>query len=372
MKQHGLFTVGIGETRLPLAWLRPSSPRSFLTELRAVVKILISSHAFAPSLGGIETVGRLLAQEFVRLGNKVKVVTQTPGKNKQNQEYEILRQPSLTSLCHAMRWCDIYWQSNLSLRTLWPNALVRRPLVITHHGSYCRAPLGIDFNQRLKHAVVNRAISVAASHAVAACFRTHSHIILDPYDAQLFRRPLPERERSQDLVFLGRLVVEKGVDLLLQALNRLKSRGDVPSLTIIGTGPERAPLERLTDRFGLGSRVTFVGAKEGDELVQLLQGHKILVVPSRYNEPFGIAALEGIACGCVVIGSSGGGLPEAIGPCGMTFRNNDVAALAESLKRLLQSPGERSRLQAHAASHLAQFQPATVAQQYLALFRSLL
>jgi glycosyltransferase involved in cell wall biosynthesis len=336
------------------------------------VKILISSHAFAPSIGGIETVGRLLAQEFVRLGNEVKVVTQTPGKGSQNQEYEILRRPSLSSLCHAIRWCDIYWQSNLSLRTLWPNGLLRRPLVITHHGSYCRAPSGIDFNQRVKHAVVNRAVSVAASRAVAACFRTHSNIILDPYDAQLFRCPLPERERSQDLVFLGRLVAEKGVDILLQAMNRLNSRGDVPSLTIIGTGPERAPLERLADQLGLGGRVTFVGAKEGEELAQLLQTHKILVVPSRYDEPFGVVALEGIACGCIVIGSSGGGLPEAIGPCGMTFRNGDAAALAESLKRLLQNPGERARLQGHATSHLAQFQPATVAQQYFALFRSLL
>jgi glycogen synthase len=355
----------------PLVWLRLSRLHSFLTESHAVVKILISSHAFAPSIGGIETVGRLLAQEFVRLGNEVKVVTETPGKARHNQEYEVLRQPSLSLLCHAIRWCDVYWQSNLSLRTLWPNALLRRPLVITHHGSYCRAPSGIDITQRLKHAVVNRAVSVAASRAVAACFRTHSTIILDPYDAQLFRRPLPERERSQDLVFLGRLVAEKGVDILLKAMNRLKSRGGIPSLTIIGTGPEQAALERLADQLGLGAWVTFVGAKDGEELAQLLQAHKILVVPSRYEEPFGIVALEGIACGCVVIGSSGGGLPEAIGRCGMTFPNGDDAALADSLERL-QNPGERARLQAHATSHLAQFQPATVAQQYLELFRNLL
>ncbi|MGI8436342.1 MAG: glycosyltransferase, partial [Chthoniobacterales bacterium] len=91
--------------------------------------------------------------------------------------------------------------------------------------------------------------------------------------------------------------------------------------------------------------------------------------PSRYDEPFGVVALEGIASGCVVVGSSGGGLLEAIGPCGLTFPNADIAALTTLLERLLGSPGECARLRAHAPEHLARFHPTRIAQQYLALFQ---
>jgi glycogen(starch) synthase len=87
-------------------------------------------------------------------------------------------------------------------------------------------------------------------------------------------------------------------------------------LKVIGEGPCRNDLEERVRKLGLADQVEFLGAIVGEPLVNILNRHKILVVPSSWNEPFGIVALEGIACGCMVIGSSGGGLPEAIGPCG--------------------------------------------------------
>ncbi|MEO5717988.1 MAG: glycosyltransferase family 4 protein, partial [Chthoniobacterales bacterium] len=129
-------------------------------------------------------------------------------------------------------------------------------------------------------------------------------------------------------------------------------------------------LQQLTTKLGLDEQVTFRGAKGGEELRALLRQHKILAVPSRYDEPFGIVALEGIACGCVVVGSEGGGLPEAIGPCGLTFPNGDVTALAQTLETLLNSPNEQKQFLAQAPQHLAKFHPATIAESYLALFRA--
>ncbi|MEO5754604.1 MAG: glycosyltransferase family 1 protein, partial [Chthoniobacterales bacterium] len=108
------------------------------------MKILISSHAFPPSIGGIETVSRLLAAEFVRLGHAVKVLTQTPGLGAEDAAYPVLRRPSLGELVGAVRWCDVFWQNNLSLRTLWPALALGKPVAITHQGSYCRKPSGID------------------------------------------------------------------------------------------------------------------------------------------------------------------------------------------------------------------------------------
>lgn len=334
------------------------------------MKILISSHAFAPSIGGIETASALLATEFVRAGHKVTLLTQTAGESEERFSFPVIRRPSLGALLRALRWCDVYWQNNLSLRTIWPAFFLRRPVVITHQGSYCRPPAGLDLVQRVKRAVIWRARSVAISTAVADAFAMPSRIIPNPFAAELFTAGAPTAERSNDLIFVGRLVAEKGLDLLLDALAQLRRRGFSPGLTIVGAGPELAPSKQRAAALSLDDQLIFAGAKRGAELVAALQTHKILVVPSRYAEPFGIVALEGIAAGCAVIGSSGGGLPEAIGPCGLTFPNGDAAALAGRIEQLLRAPNERARLLAHAPAHLARFQPAVVAAEYLALFEA--
>jgi glycosyltransferase involved in cell wall biosynthesis len=181
---------------------------------------------------------------------------------------------------------------------------------------------------------------------------------------------LPTEERSDDLIFVGRLVSEKGIDLLLTALARLRTRGLFPKLTIVGAGPELSAIQEMAAVLELNDQVTLVGCKRDDELLILLRQHKVLVVPSRYDEPFGIVALEGIACGCVAVGTRGGGLPEAIGPCGITVPNGNPGALAQALEQLLLNPNERKRLLIRAPEHLARFHPATIAQTYLNLFHS--
>src|SRR2546423_11563028 len=116
---------------------------------------------------------------------------------------------------------------------------------------------------------------------------------------------MPQIPRNKELVFLGRLVSDKGADLLLMSLAKLKAQGLTPKLTVIGTGPEECSLKQQSVRFGIDGQVSFVGAKIETDLAQLLNEHQIMVVPSRWQEPFGIVALEGIACGCIVVGSEG-------------------------------------------------------------------
>src|SRR5207302_7541699 len=162
----------------------------------------------------------------------------------------------------------------------------------------------------------------------------------NPYDNGVFRL-LPNIVRDKTIAFLGRLVSDKGADLLLQAIKLLQHEGLMPDLTIIGAGPEEQGLRQLTHELGLDRQVTFVGEKSGAPLAELLNRHRILVVPSRWAEPFGVVALEGIACGCVVIGSESGGLKEAIGPCGLVYENGNVRALADQLKRSLNDPNSQ-------------------------------
>jgi glycosyltransferase involved in cell wall biosynthesis len=336
-------------------------------ENATALKILISSHHFRPSIGGIETVSELLAHEFVRLGHDVRLVTQTPGETKSSAK--VVRCPGPAELLRHVAWCDVFWQNNISLRALWPAALVRRPIFITYQ-TWVGNPLGdIDSTARFKLFFARFGRSVAISHAIAQQLPFESVVISNPYDDEVFWNfNWPERDR--DLVCVGRLVSDKGVDLFVDALSILRESGIETQVTIIGDGPERPALEARVRDLKLQAHVEFVGSQRPSELATALNRHRILVVPSRWPEPFGIVALEGIACGCAVVGSAQGGLPEAIGPCGVTFPNNDTRALAEGLAELITNRERQRALLAHADSHLDRFTKRTVANAYLELFES--
>lgn len=323
------------------------------------MKILLGSHHFFPSIGGIETVTNLLAREFVRLGHEVRVVTQTEGDG--DFPFTVIRRPGPLELLRHLRWCDVFLQNNISLRTLWPLLFVRRPLFITHQTWITNPDGSTGWQHRLKRFVLRFARSFAISNAIAATLPVPSIRVGNPYDDQVFKES-PIEERHRELIFVGRLVSDKGARVLLDALKLLGSK---PGLTIAGDGPERAALEKQVADLQLESQVDFVGRQHGEQLAKLLRQHQVLVVPSLWQEPFGIVALEGIACGCVVVGSAGGGLGEAIGPCGLTCPNGDAIALAKAIAGILASPDERARLRQPAPSHLARFTPRHVAGIYL-------
>lgn len=328
------------------------------------MKILIYSPLFYPSVGGIETVTYLLARELAKAGQTVKVVCQTAATDERTFPFAVIRNPSPWQLLKLTRWCQVYFQGCVSLKGLWPLLAIPRPLVVTHHTWYRRLDGSLSIPDRLKRWVTYFATNIAISNAIAQNIPAPSLVIPNPYESDVFYE-MPEIRRDRELVFLGRLVSDKGADLLIAALKQLKQRGLTPKLTSIGTGPEADNLKQQVQQFGLSSQVNFVGVKVGNELAQCLNAHQILVVPSRWQEPFGVVALEGIACGCVVVGSAGGGLKEAIGPCGLTFPNGDVEALAEILWDLLQYPHKLASYQANARSHLQKHQPQVIINAYL-------
>jgi glycosyltransferase involved in cell wall biosynthesis len=332
------------------------------------VKILISSHCFAPSVGGIETVTNLLAEEWTAAGHELRIVTKTPDPSAGHHPFPVIRNPSVGRLFLELSWCDVYFQNNISLQTLWPALLIRKPTVIAHQTWLSHGFSGIM--KRLACGLVGR-IS-----AISEAIRTKTGgdvVIPNPYQDDIFSED-PHSERDKDLIFVGRLVSDKGADLVIKALGILAQRGIHPKLTIVGEGPESAYLRELASASSLENQIVFAGRKQGPELASLLRHHRIMVVPSRWAEPFGIVALEGIACGCVVIGSDGGGLPQTIGPCGFLFPNGDYRLLALQLERLLIEGVELERLRESSQRrlHLELHTPARVSTQYLALFASLL
>jgi glycosyltransferase involved in cell wall biosynthesis len=238
--------------------------------------------------------------------------------------------------------------------------------VVSHQSWYFDPGTRPGFTALIKLNACRFVHNVCASHAIAAALRVPSKVVPDAYRSAIFH-PRGDVARDRDLIFVGRLVSDKGADLLVHALKRLEGRGLRPSLTIVGDGVERGALGALCASLCLGSAPDFVGWKTPAQTAKLLCRHKILVVPSRWQEPFGIVALEGIACGCAVVGSSGGGLPEAIGPCGALFPNGDAAALAEALHGLLSDSAQRESLAANAVDHLPRFDEAGLVREYLAL-----
>jgi glycosyltransferase involved in cell wall biosynthesis len=333
------------------------------------MKIFLTSYLFAPSIGGIETVSMLLAREFIAAGHEVRVATITPDEAGRDYGFEIVRRPSFAQIRERLKWCDVFFQSNISLELARPLLLVRRPWVIVHHTWIPVPPGRAGISARVKRLLLFGAQSISISTAVAESMPTKSVIIPNPYDATLFqvREDIP---RDGDLVAFGRLVSDKGFDYLVEAMALLAKEGLRPKLTIIGDGPEKEPLQRQVSERGLAEQVVFTGAKSGTALAEELNRHRIAVVPSRWKEPFGLVALEAIGCGCVPVGSRDGGLSDAIGPCGVTFPNGDVPALAQALSGLLKNPGLLLNYREKAQEHLRQHEPARVAGEYLKVFES--
>ncbi|MFM6748171.1 MAG: glycosyltransferase family 4 protein, partial [Dolichospermum sp.] len=315
-------------------------------------------------IGGLETIISTLAHEFIYQGHEVKLISQTPATDSKEFPFEIIRQPSIKQLLQLTHWCEIYFQGCVSLKGIWPLIFVYRPLVISHHTWYCRTDGSESWQDYLKKFITRFATNISVSHAIAKLLPVPSTVIPNSYRGDIFYE-IPEIHRNQELVFLGRLVSDKGANLLLEALSQLKLTGLTPKLTIIGTGPEESKLIQQAKDLKINDQVTFAGVKLEHELTKLLNAHQIMVVPSLWNEPFGIVALEGIACGCVVVGSEGGGLKDAIGTCGVTFANGNVEQLTKILFDLLTHPEKLKTYREQAKLHLDSHTSKAVAKAYL-------
>ena len=329
--------------------------------------ILLSSWAFHPALGGIETSSYLFAEEFTRRGYDVTVVTNSSGEEA-GYPFRVVRRPAGMTLARLVRHAELVWHNNVSLSPPWPFLWFQRPLLVTHQtwlgDSSAIAP-------QVKRFFCMGAVNVFISSAVKDRARLPGSVIPNAYDDRLFRvsSTIP---RDRSLVFVGRLVRDKGVDVLLHAMAILQTQAVTPTLTIVGDGPERPSLVALAGSLGLGDRVNFRGALSGPPLTQELNRHSVMVVPSRWDEPFGIVALEGAACGCVVVGTRGGGLPEAIGPCGPIVEKEDPVQLAGALATIFSEAGVCAAFREKADKHLAGFTIGAVADRYEEIFEDTL
>ncbi len=165
-------------------------------------------------------------------------------------------------------------------------------------------------------------------------------------DLSLFQaRPARKRQASDScrFVFLGRLVDWKCVDMLLEAMARLNSAGLAPELEIIGDGPERPALERLSNTLGLSQQVRFRGFVPQRDCPAQLAQCDCLVLPSMY-ECGGAVVLEAMAMGRPVIATNWGGPADYLdAACGMLVdpgngRRDFIVRLAEAMRAIIADP----------------------------------
>jgi glycogen synthase len=335
-------------------------------------RILLCSYAFHPSIGGIEMVSAFLAEQLIQRGLEVEVVTHSLDKveNRHEYGYPVHRRPSRGELMSIWRRADLVYQNNIALNYLWPMAMAPKPLVITSQTPIDATIEKLALKRRLKAMVMRLAVNTSCSKYLADTLSVPSRVIYNPL-RKLFRID-PAIKRDRELAFVGRLSDSKGVDTLLEALSLLGKKGLKPEVTIVGGGPEEAKLKALSVRLGLDGQAIFVGPKQGPEIAQILNQHQIMVVPSRRKpaEALGIVAMEGIACGCVLVVAEQGGLPEAAGPCGLTFECENPQALAEALEKVLTDAKLREELRQPAPEFLKRFGEETIVEQYLEVFAS--
>lgn len=317
------------------------------------MNILLTAHRFFPDIGGTETATESMAREFSKSGHHVIIVTRTPGEPMTQAGYEVVRRPSIRRLLQLYRWCDVVLQRTVALRTTWPLLFIRKAWVVINNDWIDR---GGGLRIRLKRQLLRFAKNIAISQAVADRLPVPSTVILNAYRSEIFKPPVHENRR-RDLIFVGRLIRGKGVQVLIDAVRELEQRGIRRELTIIGAGPDTPELMRAAE----GLAITFAGVKRDRELSDIIADHKILVVPSLEPEPFGIVALEGLACGCLVVASRHGGLPEAIGPHGVLFEPGNPTALAEAILAAEATP----ELLDGVCQYLKQHEAGYVANKYL-------
>jgi len=307
----------------------------------------------------------MLANGWSERGHQVNVVTQSIGEPLNHSRFSVHRRPNLSQLLRLIRQSDVVFQNNISLRTGWPLIFLNKPVVITYQTWLTPKKLrGIE--GFLNRCLVRKSANIAISDAVSNHLPFPCTVIHNPFDPQAFSPS--STPPSRDFVFLGRLVSDKGAALLIQALAGLKARGHRFQSTIIGDGEERGILENMIRDADLTNDIKMAGVLKGEELKEGLRNHRTLVVPSRWQEPFGIVALEGIACGCSVVASNGGGLPEAVGDCGLIFQRNDVKGLEEALLR----SAEFTISESVRSGHLDRFSLSSRLDAYESVFKTLM
>lgn len=363
------------------------------------MRICAFADTFAPLVGGAQTVLHNLATQLTTNGDQISVLAPyVRGQdNRVHANYPVHRYLSPISKRYGVRQLliPLSWRylrqgfEILHCHSAYPCAYVastfkRRlgiPFVVRPYGGDVLSESRVCKNPRLKARVQ---ATLAAADVVIAQGRFLRDVILglgvsehriqivnNGVDLKSFAQGTPFPHSKPYLLGMGNLVKRKGFDLLLKAF-ALCPTSDV-DLLIAGDGIERPGLEQLTAELGITSRVRFVGHVEGQMKVDVYRSAMCLICPSR-SEPFSNVILESLAAGLPVIASDTGGNLEQVehGQHGLLFPSENVAALADTMTRVLNDSQLLNQMRAKVGPFIQRFDWPQVALQYRDIYSKVL
>lgn len=355
------------------------------------MKLLIYSHYFAPSVGGVENIVRKLATGLAARQNSrnatefaITLVTETPAQSFDDSAwpFRIVRKPGMLALAKLIRECDLLHIAGPAFLPLFFARLIRKPVVAEHHGYQSICPngslllqpngdvcpghfqaghyatclrcqnVGHPFLYSVRTLILTgvrgrmcgTATNVAVTHHVAdrlqPLLRSQViyHGIENATSVSAFHPSANSQPSRICFAYVGRFVSEKGIPLLLDAAKLLSDGGLAFDLLLIGDGPEREQLQAQIEKNGLVSFTKITGFLQAEPLNNLLDKVHAVVMPSLSEETAGLAAIEQMMRGRLVIASSIGGLAEVVGDAGHLFPPRDIAALADCMRSVIEKP----------------------------------
>jgi glycosyltransferase involved in cell wall biosynthesis len=352
------------------------------------MNLLIYSHYFAPSVGGVESIVQSLAAGIAELrtvnGDRefnVTVVTETPAGSHADAKFpfRVVRRPGLIRLWQLVRVSDVIHAAGPAFLPMFLAWLSRKRFVVEHHGYQATCPNGLfvhqpdrsicpGYFQAARYSECFQCLRSEFSSAwtvaklLAFMFPRHwlarvattniavtSHVDHRqklPYTKVVYHGiedPLPIPDRSLPsqklrIAYVGRLVPEKGIPVLLEAAKILKAEGHNFEIRIIGDGSERPKLEEFIQREKLESFTSIMGFLTGDAFAHALRDVSVVVMPSTWEETAGLAAIEQMMRGRLVIAADIGGLAEVLGDTGLKFPPGNAVSLANCLRSVIENP----------------------------------
>ena len=183
---------------------------------------------------------------------------------------------------------------------------------------------------------------------------------------------IPAEGPSSDIIYVGRLLAHKRLDLLLEAVAELRGRHPTLSCLIVGSGPERERLRSLTATLMLEDHVTFTGEIPEENVYGFLKRSKVFVLPS-LREGFGMSVLEALACSvpAVVVRAPYSAAHEIVAD-GVNGRVAEPSprSLAEAISSLLEDPAKRGLMAEAAQQAASQYDWAVIAQKSLGIYEA--
>jgi glycogen synthase len=389
------------------------------------MRVLLVSWEYPPVIeGGLGRHVRKLSEQLVRDGVEVHVLTRGGGRLPAEADqhgvivHRVPERPFPKDASAFVRWVDAMnghmhalaaelcgrFEVDLVHSHDWLVAgaaqlaarEIDRPWLVTVHATEYGRHQGWVQNHPQSHIhAAERAMVRRADHVITCSRYMRVHVAnvfgvrpskitaipngVDPRDLEPVEPDLQAlRARYADpdellVLLVGRLVYEKGFHLALDALAPIIRRRGGVRFVVAGTGTAEAELKRQARQLGLAGHGVFLGWIGDDMLHSLYRVSDLCIVPSIY-EPFGLVALEAMACGCLCVVADTGGLREVVpvdGTVGLRFPSRDATALRGVLERVLTDDAERAQLIAEAREHVLRFDWAEVARRTAEVYGAL-